>query len=178
MAEGREFYSGTNWLEEKKAGRIDNKGYLYEGTNLLDEKKIGRIDGEGNIYEGMTVLNEKKVGRIDDEGNIYTGQTILDEKKIGRIGDDGRIYTGTTFLDEKQIGRAKEESGERFHGGIAPQRQFSPFLKFLLKPGSLSFILLVIGALLHSMGVEAGLFIAGVGVIMMFGKELLKQFFN
>ncbi len=60
---GKKIYSGTNWFNEEKIGRIDEYGNIIKGTSFFNEEKAGRIDENGNIYKGTNWLNEEKQGR-------------------------------------------------------------------------------------------------------------------
>ena len=104
-------YSGSNWVNEQKTGRVDDEGNIYEGTHFLNEKKVGRVDADGTRFEGTNFLNEHKVGRTDEHGNIYTGTNFLNEQKVGRVDEEGNVFEGTNFLNERKVGRIdKDES--------------------------------------------------------------------
>lgn len=96
---------GTNWLNEQRAGRVDDKGNIYEGSNIFTERKVGRVDEDGRIYQGTNVLNEGRVGRMDESGNVHSGSNVLNEKKVGRVTEDGSVYEGTNVLNERKVGR-------------------------------------------------------------------------
>jgi len=108
-AKGATFFSGSNWFNEKKTGRVDEEGRIYSGSNWFNEKKTGRTDQEGNIYRGSNWFNEKKAGRVDEDGNIHEGTNWFNEKKVGRVDEDGNVYEGTNWFNEKKVGRVEKK---------------------------------------------------------------------
>lgn len=104
---GATLFSGTNWLNEKKTGRVDDEGNVYSGSNWLNERKTGRVEEDGTVVQGSNWLNEKKVGRVDEDGNIFEGANWLSEEKVGRVDESGNIYEGSNWLNEKKVGRVE-----------------------------------------------------------------------
>lgn len=108
--ESATYHSGTNFLSEQVAGRIDDQGHVYEGSNFFTEQRVGRVDDEGNFYEGTNFLNEQKIGRIDPDGNVFQGTNFLNEEKVGRIDKDGNVVEGSNWLTERKIGRIERKT--------------------------------------------------------------------
>lgn len=102
-------HEGNSWLNERRAGRVDEKGNIYEGDNWFNEKKVGRIDEDGRVFEGENWFSEKQVGRSDKDGNIYEGDSWFNENKVGRADEDGNIYEGDNWFNEKKIGRTEDK---------------------------------------------------------------------
>lgn len=102
-------HRGTNWLNERREGRIDDQGNIHAGTNWLNESKVGRVGDDGTVYEGTNWLNERKTGRVDEDGTVYEGTNWLNERKTGRVDEDGTVYEGTNWLNERKVGRVEKD---------------------------------------------------------------------